>query len=99
MDGFHLLQPAFEFCSKEHLSQCKGLLWSLEEGYHVPLDEFVALPHNGGIIILNRDYPNIGRIQQIFTEYCTIDNGAKRYKNKLKRHSLRQLSISLTLCS
>lgn len=72
MSGFHLLEPAFRFCSKEQLSE--GLIWQLEEGYHVPLDEFVALPHDGGIILLNRDYPNIWRIKEIFTEYCTIDN-------------------------
>lgn len=72
MSGFHLLEPEFEFCSKEELS--KGLIWQLENGYHVPLDEFVALPHDGGIILLNADYPNIWRIKQIFTEYCTIDN-------------------------
>lgn len=72
MSGFHLLEPEFEFCSKEELS--KGLMWQLEEGYHVPLDEFVALPYDGGIILLNMDYPNIQRIREIFTEYCTIDN-------------------------
>lgn len=80
MDGFGLLEPVYEFWSKEELSQCKGLVWHLEEGYHVPLDEFVALPHDGGVIILNRGYPNIGRIQQIFTEYCTIDNGSRYHK-------------------
>ena len=45
MDGFHLLEPEFRFCSKEQLG--KGLMWLLEKGYQVPLDEFVALPHNG----------------------------------------------------
>lgn len=76
MNGFHLLEPEFQFRSKEQLS--KWLVRLLEEGYHVPLDEFVALPHNGGIIILNRDYPNIQRIRQIFTEYCTIEISRNR---------------------
>lgn len=80
MDGFQLLQPVFEFCSKEDIAQNNGFVWLLEEGYHVPIDEFVALPHDGGLIILNRDYPNIGRIQQIFTEYCTIDNISRCHK-------------------
>ena len=72
MSGFHLLEPKFQYLSKDQLG--KSLVWLLEEGYHVPLDEFVALPHDGGIIILNREYPNIRRIQEIFTEYCTIDS-------------------------
>lgn len=80
MAGSHLLEPKFEFWSKEELSQCKGLVWHLEEGYHVPLDEFVALPYDGGIIILNSNYPNIGRIKEIFTEYCTIDNMSRYWK-------------------
>ncbi len=80
MDGFELLKPVYEFWSKEELSQCSGLVWHLEEGYHVPLDKFVALPHNGGIIILNSDYPNIWRIKEIFTEYCTIDNRSRYHK-------------------
>lgn len=80
MDGFGLLEPVYEFWSKEELSQCKGFVWHLEEGYHVPLNEFVALPHDGGIIILNSDYPNIGRIKEIFSEYCTIDNASRYYK-------------------
>lgn len=72
MSGFHLLEPDFRYCHKDQLG--KGLVWLLEEGYHVPLDEFVALPHDGGIILLNNEYPNIRRIRQIFTEYCTIDD-------------------------
>lgn len=72
MSGFHLLEPEFRFRGKEELSE--GLIWQLEEGYHVPLDEFVALPYDGGIILLNRDYPNIQRVKEIFTEYCTIDD-------------------------
>ncbi len=82
MSGFHLLQPVFEYCSKDYLSQQEGLVWLLENEYNVPLDEFMALPCDGGVIILNREYPNIERIRQIFTEYCTIDGGS-RYMERL----------------
>lgn len=78
MSAFNCLVPPFQYTSTDRLG--KGLVWMLNSGHHTPTENFILMPYDGGIVLLNKDYPNIERIKEIVLEYVQIDEKSRCWK-------------------